>query len=416
MLRRFILLHHTPQKDSKPVTVPLACRAGRLYDVANKATEQNQIAAASRYHQLGINVEYFWIDAGWYENKGGWASGVGNWFVRKDAFPNGLRGLSDAVEKMGMGFLVWFEPERVSKGTWLDREHPDWILSVTDTPVGWRTCSGGLLNLGNPEALQWLTDHMSTMIENEGISIYRQDFNMDPLPYWRVADEPDRQGIAEIRHIEGLYAFWDELLARHPGLIIDNCASGGRRLDLETISRSIPLWRTDYYLKNALQCHTYGFNLYLPCSSTRSSREPAIYDFRSALSNGIVLDWNPYAADFPAEQAQRLIDEFKRLRPFFYGDFYPLTPHSIGDDVWMAYQFHREDLKQGMFLAFRRLNSSDLTACLKLRGLSPSARYEVNFEDTGNKQTFTGEALAAGIDVTIEHAPGSLLVTYRECP
>ena len=115
------------------------------------------------------------------------------------------------------------------------------------------------------------------------------------------------------------------------------------------------------------------------------------------------------------EQAQRLIDEFKRLRPFFYGDFYPLTPHSIGDYVWMAYQFHREDLGQGMFLAFRRPNSSDLTARLKLRGLLPSGRYELNFEDTGNKQTFTGEALAAGIDVTIEPAPGSLLVTYREC-
>ena len=81
----------------------------------------------------------------------------------------------------------------------------------------------------------------------------------------------------------------------------------------------------------------------------------------------------------------------------------------------MAYQFHREDLGQGMFLAFRRLNSSDLTANLKLRGLLPSGCYEVNFEDRGSKQTFTGEALAAGIDVTIEDAPGSLLVTYHEC-
>ena len=115
------------------------------------------------------------------------------------------------------------------------------------------------------------------------------------------------------------------------------------------------------------------------------------------------------------EQARRLIDEFKRLRPFFYGDFYPLTPYSIGDDVWMAYQFHREDLGQGMLLAFRRPNASDLTARLRLRGLLPSGRYELNFEDTGNKQTFTGEELAAGIDVTIEQTPGSLLVTYREC-
>ncbi len=420
MLRRFILTHHTPQKDGQPVTMPLACMGKwEIFEIANEATEQNQIAFAERYHQLGLDAEYFWIDAGWFE--GYWPNGVGNWLARKDGFPNGLKPLSNALKKLGMGFLLWFEPERVYDGTWLDREHPEWILRATSTP-------NGLLNLGNPEALKWLTDYISLMIENEGISIYRQDFNMNPLPYWRGADEVDRQGMSEIRFIEGLYAFWDELLARHPGLIIDNCATGGRRLDLETISRSFPLTRTDewdqhqqdewdLYNSNghARQCHAYGLNLYLPCSGTFSN-EPAIYDFRSALSGGMNLHWNPYAADFPVEQAKRLIGEFKRLRPFFYGDFYPLTPHSISDYVWMAYQFHREDLKQGMFLAFRRPNSSDLTARLKLRGLLPSARYELNFEDTGNKQTFTGEALAAGIDVTIEPAPGSLLVTYHECP
>ena len=426
MLRRFILRHHTPQQDGQPVTMPLACMGKwEIFEIANGATEQNQIAFAERYHQLGLEAEYFWLDAGWFE--GYWPNGVGNWFVRKDAFPNGLRGVSDAIKKMGMGFILWFEPERVSQGTWLDREHPDWILSATDTPLGWRVCSGGLLNLGNPEALQWLTDHISMMIETEGISIYRHDFNMNPLPYWRGADEVDRQGMTEIRHIEGLYAFWDELLARHAGLLIDNCATGGRRLDLETISRSFPLTRTDewdqhqqdewdIYNSNghARQGHTYGLNLYLPCSGTFSN-EPAIYDFRSALGAGINIHWNPYASDFPAPQAKNLIAEFKRLRPFFYGDFYPLTPHSISDDVWMAYQFHREDLGQGMFLAFRRPNSPDLTARLKLSGLLPSARYELNFEDTGKKQTFTGEALAKGIDVTIEPAPGSLLVTYHEC-
>jgi len=411
MLRRFILLHHTPQKDGKPVTIPFACSGEPL----NEQTEQNQIAAASRYAELGIDVEYFWLDAGWFE--GGWPNGVGNWFIRKDAFPHGLRVVADAVKKMGMGFILWFEPERVYQDTWLDREHPDWILRVpgTRTHVGRRAGhQNGLLNLGNPEALQWLIDHVSTMIEKEGISVYRHDFNMDPLPYWRAADEVDREGISEIRYIEGLYAFWDGLLARHPNLIIDNCASGGRRIDLETTSRSIPLWRTDYIYEHSPQCHTYGLNLYLPCSSTGAG-EPTIYDFRGAVSGGIALGWNLCAADFPMEQAKSLIHEWKRLRPLFYGDFYPLTPYSVSNDVWMAYQFHREDLGQGMLLAFRRPNASDLTARLRLRGLLPSGRYELNFEDTGNKQTFTGEELAAGIDVTIEQTPGSLLVTYREC-
>ncbi len=410
LLRRFILAHHTLQKDGKPVTVPLACSGSKIYDIANKATEQNQIALAERYIQLGTGAEYLWLDAGWFE--GGWPNGVGNWFAKKDAFPNGLKAVSDAIKKMGMGLLLWFEPERVHQGTWLDREHPDWILRLPGNP-------NGLLNLGNPQACCWLTEHISGMIESEGIGVYRHDFNIEPLPFWRAADEPDRHGITEIRHIEGLYAFWDELLARHPGLIIDNCASGGRRIDLETTTRSIPLWRTDHLSSFSIeptgqQAHTYGLHFYLPCNSVANS-SPDTYIFRSSMTSGMILRWDPYEPDFPVEQAKRRIDEFKRLRPFFYGDFYPLTSHGINNDIWMAYQFHREDLKQGMILAFRRPESPYIRACLKLGGLHSEASYELNFEDTGVKQTFTGEELAAGLDVSIEDAPGSLLVTYRQC-
>jgi alpha-galactosidase len=317
--------------------------------------------------------------------------------------------VSDAVKKMGMGFLVWFEPERVHRGTWLDREHSDWILKLPDRP-------NGLLNLGNPDVLRWLIDHISGIIESEGISIYRHDFNMDPLPYWRAADEPDRRGMAEIRHIEGLYAFWDALLARHTGLMIDNCASGGRRIDLETASRSIPLWRTDYgFEPTGQQSHTYGLHLYVPCNCV-ANRYPDTYTFRSSMTSGVILRWDPYTTDFPVEDARRLVAEFKRMRPFFYGDFYPLTSHSISDDVWMAYQFHREDLGGGMVLAFRRPESPYLSARLKLGGLEPNARYELTFEDTGVVQALTGEALRTGIDLTIDDAPGSVLMTYRQAP
>jgi len=425
LLRQFILAHHTLQKDGKPIIGPLAASGGAAcaaplpgFAEFNKATEHNQIALAERYRQFDLDNEYWWIDAGWFE--GHWPNGVGNWFPRKDGFPNGLKPVSDAVKKMGMGFLLWFEPERVHQGTLLDTEHPDWVLKLPGNP-------NGLLNLGNPEALRWLTEHISGMIENEGIAVYRQDFNIDPLPFWRAVDEPDRQGITEIRYIEGLYAFWDELLARNEGLIIDNCASGGRRIDLETTSRSIPLWRTDYqyFEPNGYQCHTYGLNFYLPCSGTGNGY-PDTYAFRSSMNCAVVLGWNLYLPDFPVEKARRLIDEFKMVRPFFYGDYYPLTAHSIKDDVWMAYQFHREDMEQGMFLVFRRPDSPSLSTRLKLRGLCPESNYELTFEDIGVKlsvseiptktgQTFTGEELANSINVTIEDAPGSLLVTYRQC-
>ena len=153
---------------------------------------------------------------------------MGTWEVDTNRFPHGLRAVSDYAHKNGIRILVWFEPERVTADTWLTRNHPEWVLGGA---------KGGLLNLGNDEARAWLTEHIDQLITAQGIDLYRQDFNMDPLSNWRSADAPGRQGITEIRHIEGLLAYWDELQRRHPDMLIDECASGGKRNDLEMMRR-----------------------------------------------------------------------------------------------------------------------------------------------------------------------------------
>jgi alpha-galactosidase len=244
LFRRFVLAHHTPQVQGKPISLPINHGVGFGGPFpCNEyvcATESYAIGMIDRLHQFGIVPDACWIDAGWYENATrNWWQGVGNWVVNKANFPRGLKPVTEAAKKYGQGFVVWFEPERVYEGTRLDREHADWLTKLPGN-------RNRLLDLGNPKALAWLTDHISNFIRDEGVTIYRQDFNFDPAPYWKAMDAPDRVGIAEMKYTEGLYAYWDALLARNPGLLIDNCASGGRRIDLETIGRSIPLWRTDY--------------------------------------------------------------------------------------------------------------------------------------------------------------------------
>ena len=196
------------------------------------ATEAGQFSAIQSAQALGINAH--WLDAAWFP--GGFPNGVGNWFAETNAFPNGLGPLGEQCHRLGMKFVVWFEPERVAPGTALAREHPEFVLGGE---------KGGLFKLNDPGARRYLTDLLSQRITQYGIDIYRNDFNIDPLGFWRQNDAPDRQGLTEIRYVEGHYAMWDELRARHPGLIIDNCASGGRRIDLETCMRSVSLWRSD---------------------------------------------------------------------------------------------------------------------------------------------------------------------------
>jgi len=413
LLRQFILAHHTPQQNGSPITGPLACNGGAfMFNEFTMATEHNMIALAERYQQFGLQAEYWWIDAGWYGSmdwhNGDWYPNVGNWYVRKEHFPNGIKPVSDAVGKMGMKLILWFEPERVYVGTWVDREHPEWVMKK-------KSAQSGIFNLGNPEARKWMTDLISRIIKENGVALYRQDFNIRPLEYWRAADAPDRQGMTEIRHIEGLYAFWDELLRRHPGLIIDNCASGGRRLDLETISRSIALWRSDYNYTEPTgrQNHTYGLSLYLPYHGTGCT-VPDLYVARSTYAGSMVTGWNLYADHFSKDLARYVYAEYKKIRPYFQGDFYPLTEYTTSHRKWMAYQFHRPDLKAGMILVFRRPQCTEVSERIRFHGLSDKARYQLLYEDSGAVSVKSGRELREGIGMKILQKPGSLLITYRE--
>jgi len=96
--------------------------------------------------------------------------------------------------------IVWFEPERVTAGSWLWEKHPEWLLGKPDHDK--------LLFLGNREAREWLTDHVARIISEQGIDTYRQDFNFPPLEIWRANDAEDRQGITENQHVTGYLAYW----------------------------------------------------------------------------------------------------------------------------------------------------------------------------------------------------------------
>lgn len=411
--RQFVLAHHTQKMNGTHVELPLAAFLARGGPApCNEhvcATEGYAVEQIRRHQQFNIVPEVFWLDAGWYSCKGQWPN-VGNWTPNKENFPNGLKPVTNASHTAGAKFILWLEPERVTEGTEFANKNPDWIIKSGNN-------KNFLFDLGNAEARLWMTDYVSALIKKEGIDYYRQDFNMDPMPYWTANDKPGRTGISEIRHIEGLYAYWDSLLVRFPNLLIDNCASGGRRIDLETTSRSSPLWRTDYQYgePNGSQCHTYGLNFYLPLSGTGNVVNTP-YAFRSSMSSAVALMWdiNNSAGSLP--QMQKCIQEFKQLRPFYYSDYYPLTQteNMTRNDVWLAYQLNRQEKEDGIIMAFRRQDAPDSTLEVKLRGMNENAEYELNNEDSGLKVIKTGKELNRGFTLTLSEKNSSLLIWYNK--
>ncbi|MBI2299371.1 MAG: alpha-galactosidase [Armatimonadetes bacterium] len=407
LLRRVILDHYTPHRDGQPVLPPVSACGWFTYNTGNGVDEANQLGMIDQIAPLG--VENYWLDAGWFE--GGWPSGVGSWVPRTDAFPRGLRPLGDASRAKGMGFVVWFEPERVHPASRIGKEHAAWVLRSGD--------GDGLYNLGDPAARQWLTDYLGQCIDDWGITIYRQDFNIDPLRFWQAADAPDRQGMTENQYVQGLYRMWDELLAKHPGLAIDDCSSGGRRIDLETITRSFPLWRSDTQCCGRAmpiwdQTQTGGLTAYLPLSAAGVwSFEP--YEWRSICTTGTNLVMKLDAAAFDAERGKLAIAEAKSLRPYYLGDFYPQILPTLSDREWGGWQFDRPDLGAGFALLFRRPNSPYVAVDLALQGLDPDARYEVTLAEDytpGAPREMSGAELAK-LRVVLERAPGAVLVRYR---
>ena len=410
--RRFVLAHHRPTPGGqKDWIAPITC--GNWGGTSAEVHLDN--IRKIEGHKLPI--EYYWIDAEWF-GSGGWFRAVGDWSVKKDLYPGGFKPISDALHATGRKLLLWFEPERVAKGSPWYVEHKEWLLDTGGDMLLW--------NLADAQARQFLTDFISGRIRDWGIDCYRQDFNMGMLDYCRKADAPDRVGVTEIRYVEGLYAFWDELLKRHPGLIIDNCASGGKRLDFEMVRRGTPFWRTDGP-RDAIahQCHTWGLMLWLPLSAASEDRAGDDYEFRSSMCSALATNWwspgdvpaEPIRADFPWDWAQRTLKQYLEIRKFYYGDYYPLTNYSQAADVWMAYQLDLPETGEGLIVVLRRPESPYETARLKLRGLGGAARYEITNLDSGAKTAQAGEVLCeAGLEITLNARPGSALLTYKRAP
>ena len=411
--RQVVLNHYLPRIKGELVTPIIAHPSS--YDELRNSNERNQTDIIRATHRAGL--EGYWLDAYWFE--GYFPEGVGNWAipiaqtVRKKDYPHGIRPLSDLTHELGMKFILWFEPERVAPGTHIDKTYPQWVLRVGKRP-------GGVFDLGNPEARKWMTDYLCQCIEAYNMDVLRIDHNIDPLAYWRAADEPDRQGITEIRCVTGLYRMWDEIRERFDHIFIDNCASGGRRIDLETNMRSIPMWRSDYNDNNVRrgdpigdQSIIMGLSPFMPLHAGPAWRTDP-YFWRSANVGGPIPYWDMRKDDFSHEELALAVKEAQTLRPYFQGDLWHLTDNSVDPKAWVAFQYHRPEQDDGFACFLRRPASPYRVLDVSLRGLTPDRKYELRYfydYTMARKDVATGKALAA-FHVEIPKPAGSLLIRY----
>jgi hypothetical protein len=222
--------------------------------------------------------------------------------------------------------------------------------------------------------------------------------------------------LVEMRYIEGLYAYWDRLAATWPDSLREECASGGRRIDLETLQRMPLHQKSDYWFDNEVdQASLWSLSQYLPNNLiTVPLTRLDDYSFRSTLAASVIPAWIADAPGFDRERAKQLLDRYRAIRQLLVGAWYPLLPYTRSPRDWMAMQFHRPDLGGGMILVFRHAESPYRTVEVALRGLWSEQNYTLSFDSSGEKRRARGADLMRGLLLSLGARPGSELITYSE--
>ena len=424
--RRWYLAHVLPRSGGRQLAPALACMCNDGGEEFTQATEENQLRFMDAFHQGGFDFDVWWIDAGWYpcaDERGErhWVR-TGTWVPDPERFPRGLRPIADRAAEYGGRLLLWFEPERVIRHSVLDEAHPDWLLRRAGEVAG-SLADNALLDLGNSECRHWLTTHVSRLIRENGIGVYRQDFNFPPLGYWRDNDAPDRQGIHENLHVQGYLRYWDDLLAAHPDLWIDSCASGGRRNDLETMRRSVPLHYSDYGygvhpVKLAFHHTLFAWIPYFKESTLSWDNLPPDADhwfnhtndsfsYHCGMAPMMLAAFDIRGDDGHQDLSRRMVAIWRRAAPaMLYGDYYPLTPFSRGANRWVAWQFDRPEATSGFVQGIRHRECGEDRLTVRLRALDGTAEYILENPETGETLSSTGATLC-GAGLTFELPPRS---------
>jgi len=219
-----------------------------------------------------------------------------------------------------------------------------------------------------------------------------------------------------MRYIEGLYAYWDRIASTWPDSLREECASGGRRIDLETLQRMPLHQKSDYWFDNEVdQASLWSLSQYLPNNLiTVPLTRLDDYSFHSTLAASLIPAWIADAPGFDLSRAKQLLERYRSIRHLLLGAWYPLLPYSRNSRDWMAVQFHRPDLGEGMILLFRHAESPYRTIEIALRGLNAGKNYLLTFDGSGEKRQARGADLMKNVLLSLTERPGSDLITYRQ--
>ncbi|MCS7460625.1 alpha-galactosidase [Paenibacillus doosanensis] len=348
------------------------------------ADKIEEIATAGQ--ELGL--ELFVLDDGWFGKRDNDNCSLGDWFVDKNKLPQGLEDLAARVNRLGLQFGLWFEPEMVSPDSELYRAHPDWCLHV---PGRRRTEARRqlILDYSRQDVRDYIVKVVSDILEGCPIRYVKWDMNRNMTEIGSALLAPDRQRETAHRYMLGLYEVLERITSAFPHVLFESCSGGGGRFDPGMLYYMPQTWTSDNTDAAERLKIQYGTSIVYPVSTMGAhvSAVPNHQVHRTtpiemrghvAMSGnfGYELDLTKFTAE-DKEAVRRQVAAYKQLRPLIqFGDFYRLlSPFEGNETAWM---FVSEDRTEALVAFFQVLAKPNAPLSkLRLKGLDPDKDYRV---------------------------------------
>lgn len=363
------------------------------------------LSIASEAKKCGI--EMLVMDDGWFGKRSDDNSSLGDWGVNEDKLPGGLKALSDGLEKMGMKFGIWFEPEMISPDSDLYRAHPDWAIAVP----GRKPCkmrNQYVLDITRSEVRDHVYKCVSDILKSAKISYVKWDMNRQLCDLGSMQFDPESMGRLSYLYTISVYDLQGRLLEEFPDLLLENCSGGGARYDAGMLFYSPQIWcsdDTDAYERLSIQAGTEmlyplsTMGAHVSASPNHITGRVMPFDVRGAVALSGAFGYELDITKIPEEEREAIpgqVELYHRYGEIVReGDYYRIAreAETVYFDAWMSVL---KDKSKALLTYIQcRAYPNGKARVIRPKGLNPDASYEIKLIGSGEKKTW--EALSPGV-------------------
>lgn len=406
---RFVRAHILPPEPFEKRPVVLNTWEACYFDI----DEKEMLRFAKSAADTGIDMLV--MDDGWFGARNNDKAGLGDWYVNKNKFRDGLKSFVDRVKAYGIKFGIWIEPEMVNPDSDLYRAHPEWCIRCTDRNS---TLSRNqlVLDMSNRDVVEYLKKSFSDSFDGISIDYFKWDMNRHMSEVGSPALPPERQGETAYRYMLGVYDLYRWFTKHFPGAMIENCSGGGGRYDLGMMKYSTQIWTSDNTWPKKRMKIQYSSTLAYPtCTMSCHVSNPKNicknpdelkYRWHVALNGPLGYEMHlPNADDLIKATVKAQVEAYRSYEHLILrGDFYRIF--SPFDSNYYAYYF--TDAQHTEFLLSFEQSYGESAARVYLK--IPEADENARYFDTVSGDIFDGRTLVNGIEVkTRETDPYSVM-------